>query len=82
MTRYIIALIACVLVGGFALLSAVYCAWLTATPLTPAALHHAQTGYLVWLGLFSVMVVASIVVIICMIRFHWAQRREQIKRIV
>jgi len=82
MNRYIIALIAFVLFGAFAFLSAVYCAWLTATPLTPAALQHAQISYLIWLGLFGAMVIASLVVIICMIRFRRAQRREEFTRAV
>jgi len=71
--RVFVALVVLVLFGAFALLSAIYCAWLTATPLAPQDLHKAQFHYYLWLVTFAITVVLSIVTLIRMIR----RRKEQ-----
>jgi hypothetical protein len=74
MAKYVVALVVFALFGAFALLSAIYCAWLTATPLAPQALHKAQFDFSFWLVTFAITLALSIGATIRMIRLHRTDR--------
>jgi hypothetical protein len=62
----------------FFLLSAIYCAWLTATPLTPERLHQAQIQFYVWLAVAAVTLILSLAIVIRMIRFRKASHSAEV----
>jgi len=78
MLKYTVSLVAVGLVGLFALFSAIYCAWLSATPLTPERLHLFQVEFFVWLSLFLLELIFSVVIIMRLLRYRGAQSTSQI----
>jgi len=82
MLKYAVSLVGVSLVGLFALFSAIYCAWLTATPLTSERLHFVQVEFFVWLGILVIALITSVVIIMRLLRSRTAQRNSQITSIV
>jgi hypothetical protein len=78
MLRYAVSLVVLGLLGVFSLLSAIYCAWLTATPLTPERLHIVQMEVYVWFAVFIVTLVTSVVIFRRMLRTRHAEHSSQI----
>jgi len=64
----------------FCFISAVYCAWLSATPLTPGRLHQVQFEFFVWLAVAAVTFVLSVIIVFRMIRFRRASHRPEATR--
>jgi hypothetical protein len=52
MLKYWLILVVFVVVAIYCLYATVFFAWLTATPVTPERLRHAQIAYQVWFGGF------------------------------
>jgi hypothetical protein len=74
MLKYAIALLLLVLFEGWSLLNTIYCAWLTATPLTPDRLRSAQIYSYAWFAAFVAALIFSFVIITRMIRLRRSQR--------
>ena len=70
MIKYAVFLVILVLFAGWSLLTAIYCAWLTATPLTPERLHFVQAEFYVWIAAFGAALICSFVIIVRVIRFR------------
>jgi hypothetical protein len=76
--KYIVGLLAVGLLGVFALLSAGYCLWLTTTSLSYARLDVVVTELCVWLGVFLIALVSSLVIIV---RWRRSRRAESSSKI-
>ena len=74
--KYTIALVGLALFAGYAFLSATYWAWVTATPETPLGLRHAQIAFYIWISLFVSAIIASIVIVIRLIKVYRKERRS------
>jgi len=74
MAKYVVAVIILALFSIFASLSAAYCAWLTAIPLTPQALHKAQFDFCFWLVASGVTLILLTVTIIRMVQLRKTDR--------
>jgi hypothetical protein len=80
MLKYTVSLVLLVLFGVWSLLNAIYCAWLTATPLTPDRLRSAQIDFYAWLAAFAVALIISLIMVIRMIRLHRSPRSLETTR--
>ena len=76
--KYIVGLLAVGLLGVFALLSPGYCLWLTTTSLSYARLDVVVTELCVWLGVFLIALVSSLVIIV---RWRRSRRAESSSKI-
>ncbi len=72
MKKYKIILVVLILVSLFALYSAVFFGWLTATPLSPVQLKRAEYDYYCWFSLFVISFLSGIAVTARMI---WLRRK-------
>ena len=66
------------LISVFSFLSAIHCAWLTATPLTPDRLRIVQLEFFLWLSAFVLSLFTAGVLIIRALRARHAKRSSQI----
>jgi hypothetical protein len=80
MLKYIVSLILLVLFGTWSLLNAIFCAWLTATPVTPDRLRSAQIFFYVWLAAFAAASIICFVIALRMTRLHRSQRTLETTR--
>ena len=77
MMKYAVSLGLLVLFDGWSLLTAIYCAWLTATPLTPGRLHFVQVEFCAWIIAFVASLTCSFVVTVRMIRLRRIARSRR-----
>jgi hypothetical protein len=82
MLKYTVSLVLFVLLGTWSLFNAIYCAWLTATPLTPERLRVAQTYFYAWLAAFAAALIISLIIVIRMIRLRRSPRIVEATRAV
>ena len=76
MKKYKVILAALILVSLFALYSAAYFGWLTATPLSPSQLKRCQYDYYCWFSIFIISFLSGISVIARMV---WLRRNFRAK---
>jgi len=72
MKKYKIILAGLILISLFALYSASYFGWLTATPLSPSELRRVHYDYNCW---FSVFVISVLSIIAVIARMIWLRRK-------
>ena len=78
MLNFMVSLVIVGVIGMFALLSTIFCAWMTTTPLTAKQLHFEQIAMYVLFGLFLAALITSGAIAIRLLRFRNAQRSSQI----
>ena len=77
MLKYIMMLLFGILFTAFAILSTIYYAWLTATPLGPEQLRQAQGSFYGWLFTSVLALGSTVGVIVRMILFQRARYRAE-----